>query len=87
MTLSRAINADKIIHAAQEHAKKTGKTSAHSLLEKETPNGHTEHHPRYDIAPIPKYSLPTKSTDAEIAYELIHDELTLDGNPLLNLAR
>jgi glutamate/tyrosine decarboxylase-like PLP-dependent enzyme len=27
-----------------------------------------------------------QGTDAEAAYQLIHDELSLDGSPLLNLA-
>jgi glutamate/tyrosine decarboxylase-like PLP-dependent enzyme len=35
---------------------------------------------------IPKYKLPTKGTEAQAAYQLIHDQLSLDGNPLLNLA-
>lgn len=29
---------------------------------------------------------PIQGIDAEAAYQLIHDELTLDGAPLLNLA-
>jgi glutamate decarboxylase len=41
---------------------------------------------RYGTASIPKYHIPSKGTDAESAYQLIHDELTLDGTPLLNLA-
>src|SRR5438270_3146710 len=35
---------------------------------------------------IPKYSLPTEGVAAEAAYQLVHDELNLDGNPALNLA-
>ncbi len=35
---------------------------------------------------IPKYRLPTEGVVAEAAYQLIHDELNLDGNPALNLA-
>lgn len=41
---------------------------------------------RYGTAAIPKYNIPSKGTDAEAAYQLIHDELSLDGSPLLNLA-
>lgn len=36
--------------------------------------------------PIPKYELPEKSIMPRAAYELIHDELMLDGNARLNLA-
>jgi glutamate decarboxylase len=35
---------------------------------------------------VPKYRLPAEGMPAEAAYQLIHDELNLDGNPLLNLA-
>jgi glutamate decarboxylase len=35
---------------------------------------------------IPKYRLPAEGLAAEAAYQLVHDELDLDGNPALNLA-
>jgi glutamate decarboxylase len=35
---------------------------------------------------IPKYQLPAEGVAAEAAYQLVHDELDLDGNPALNLA-
>jgi glutamate decarboxylase len=35
---------------------------------------------------IPKYRLPATGMSAESAYQLVHDELNLDGNPALNLA-
>jgi glutamate decarboxylase len=35
---------------------------------------------------IPKYRLPAEGIAAEAAYQLVHDELNLDGNPSLNLA-
>jgi glutamate decarboxylase len=35
---------------------------------------------------IPKYRLPAEGVAAEAAYQLVHDELNLDGNPALNLA-
>jgi glutamate decarboxylase len=35
---------------------------------------------------IPKYQLPAEGVAAEAAYQLVHDELNLDGNPALNLA-
>ncbi|CAG8728419.1 41642_t:CDS:10 [Gigaspora margarita] len=41
---------------------------------------------RWDIEPIPKYSLPDNEMPAKIAYKLIRDDLQLDGNPVLNLA-
>ncbi len=35
---------------------------------------------------IPKYRLPVQGMSANAAYQLVHDELNLDGNPALNLA-
>ncbi len=35
---------------------------------------------------IPKYMLPAGGMSADAAYQLVHDELNLDGNPALNLA-
>jgi glutamate decarboxylase len=36
--------------------------------------------------PVPKYEMPDEPMPADAAYQLIHDELNLDGDPLLNLA-
>ncbi|KAI9241254.1 MAG: hypothetical protein BYD32DRAFT_77114 [Podila humilis] len=41
---------------------------------------------RYATDDIPKYKLPEKSVEAQAAYQLIHDELELDGRPAMNLA-
>jgi len=35
---------------------------------------------------IPKYEFPLTEMEPRIAYQRIHDELSLDGNPFLNLA-
>ncbi len=35
---------------------------------------------------VPKYRLPKQGMSAQAAYQLVHDELNLDGNPALNLA-
>lgn len=35
---------------------------------------------------MPKYRIPSKGVPAQAAYQLIHDQLALDGQPLLNLA-
>ncbi len=37
-------------------------------------------------APVPKYSLPDAEMTPRTAYQMIHDELMLDGNARLNLA-
>lgn len=38
------------------------------------------------LNPIPRWNLADGEMPAAAAYQLIHDELSLDGNPLLNLA-
>ena len=35
---------------------------------------------------VPRHELPLKETDADVAYQIIRDELMLDGNARLNLA-
>lgn len=41
---------------------------------------------RFLSEPVPKYRLPHTEMPAKAAYQLVHDELQLDGNPALNLA-
>jgi len=41
---------------------------------------------RYATDDIPKYKMPENSIEAQAAYQLIHDELELDGRPAMNLA-
>jgi glutamate decarboxylase len=36
--------------------------------------------------PVPSYELGEKSISKDAAYQIIHDELLLDGSPRLNLA-
>ncbi len=39
-----------------------------------------------ELEPVPRYRLPERGMDADTAYEVVHDELILDGNARLNLA-
>ncbi|GMI99486.1 glutamate decarboxylase 5 [Hibiscus trionum] len=41
---------------------------------------------RYVRDPLPRFKMPENSMPKEAAYQVIHDELMLDGNPRLNLA-
>jgi glutamate decarboxylase len=41
---------------------------------------------RYFVDEVPEHAIPAGSMPARAAYQLIHDELNLDGNPALNLA-
>ncbi|KAH8108113.1 glutamate decarboxylase [Cristinia sonorae] len=78
MALSKHVNPQHLLQESQDR-----KFRAHSST------NHHINHPygaRYGTAPIPKFKLPSTGTEAKHAYQLIHDELTLDGNPGLNLA-
>jgi glutamate decarboxylase len=46
----------------------------------------TTYSSRYFTDEIPEHEIPSGSMPARAAYQLIHDELNLDGNPALNLA-
>ena len=53
----------------------------------ESDRGHSStYSTRYFSQNIPKYEIPTGEMPANAAYQLVHDELNLDGNPALNLA-
>lgn len=41
---------------------------------------------RFAIESPPSHEMPEKEMPKEIAYRMIKDELSLDGNPMLNLA-
>lgn len=42
---------------------------------------------RYDVeVDIPADNLPQEGVESNVVYQMLHDELTLDGNPNLNLA-
>ena len=41
---------------------------------------------RFAAECLPKHEMPEKEMPKEIAYRMIRDDLSLDGNPMLNLA-
>lgn len=41
---------------------------------------------RFISAPVPKYEMPEEQMPSNIVYQIIHDEMNLDGNPSMNLA-
>jgi glutamate decarboxylase len=54
---------------------------------KESETDHTTTYGRrYFDESVPKFVMPEQGMPARAAYQLIHDELNLDGNPSLNLA-
>jgi glutamate decarboxylase len=56
-------------------------------IEDETRKGHAStYSTRYFARTVPMYEVPQQEMPANAAYQLVHDELNLDGNPALNLA-
>ncbi len=54
---------------------------------KESDKGHAlTYSTRYFRESVPKHDIPESGMPANAAFQLIHDELNLDGNPSLNLA-
>ena len=41
---------------------------------------------RFAAQELPQHEMPDQEMPKEVAYRLIRDDLTLDGNPMLNLA-
>ncbi|TFY83455.1 hypothetical protein EWM64_g568 [Hericium alpestre] len=81
MALSKHVNPDRLLQEAKDH-----KSHAHHFT-KTDPNSLSHAYcARYETDSLPKYKIPSKGVNAEAAYQLIHDELSLDGSPLLNLA-
>jgi len=54
--------------------------------ETEHTNTTTAYGSRYFVKSIPKYEMPEEGMPSQAAYQLIHDEMNLDGNPAMNLA-
>ena len=79
MSLSKHVNAERLLQESRDH-----RSHAHHLTAVDVES--TNYGARYGTYPVPKYKLPSKGTDAEAAYQIVHDELALDGTPLLNLA-
>ncbi|WVQ85190.1 glutamate decarboxylase [Cryptococcus sp. DSM 104549] len=81
MALSAHVNAEKLIESARDHP-----VRKHTHDRKATlfDNPYTS---RYDIeVEIPRYNIPDSGVNAKVCYQLLHDELLLDGNPNMNLA-
>jgi len=55
-------------------------------MEKSEREHTTTYGSRYFNQSVPKYEMPDEGMPARAAYQIIHDELNLDGNPALNLA-
>ncbi|PPQ93757.1 hypothetical protein CVT25_008137 [Psilocybe cyanescens] len=80
MSLSRHIDPEQLIEQSKDYPHKKHSTA-------ESRRGlHRSWRRDEDAAEVPKYTLPKQGISSKAAYQLLHDETALDGNPLLNLA-
>ncbi|KAL5529445.1 hypothetical protein ACEPAG_5430 [Sanghuangporus baumii] len=83
MALAKHVNPDRLIQQAKD---KRAPNHSHHLTKTDPTHTTSAYGARYGTFSLPKYKIPSSGTSAEAAYQLIHDELALDGSPLLNLA-
>ncbi|KAI0262895.1 glutamate decarboxylase [Gloeopeniophorella convolvens] len=88
MALSKHVNPEHILKEARDKGHKARGAHAFTQL---NPNAihqsqGSRYGDRYGSSSVPKYKIPSTGVDADTAYQIIHDELSLDGSPLLNLA-
>ncbi|KAJ4466855.1 glutamate decarboxylase [Lentinula edodes] len=81
MSLSRHIDAEEVI----QKSKDAPRTQAYRQVH-ERRSVHQSWSRDEDAQGVTKYSLPEVGIPSKAAYQLLHDETQLDGNPLLNLA-
>src|SRR5258708_13037971 len=62
--------------------------SSRPEYDREAPRPELSVNPLFTREPvrIPRDRLPRTELDPQVAYQVVHDELLLDGNPRLNLA-
>ncbi|CAO1614112.1 unnamed protein product [Parajaminaea phylloscopi] len=81
--LARHVHSDKILQDARDHPHL-------DILAKAGHQGFESHANifagKYETEGTPKYRIPEEGVSEEAAYHLLTSELTLDGNPTLNLA-
>lgn len=75
-----SVDAQDIIEKCKDHIHK--KHSSHGARR----TVHQSWSRDEDAASAPKYTMPKVGISSRAAYQLLHDESALDGNPLLNLA-
>lgn len=81
MSISKHIDPEVLIREGRD------KRHAHHRLVGGDPSRVSHpYNARYGTESIPKFKIPPKGITSEAAYQLIHDELDLDGCPSLNLA-
>eukprot|EP01114_Cavostelium_apophysatum_P022099 TRINITY_DN7887_c0_g1_i2.p1 TRINITY_DN7887_c0_g1~~TRINITY_DN7887_c0_g1_i2.p1 ORF type:complete len:457 (+),score=93.79 TRINITY_DN7887_c0_g1_i2:289-1659(+) len=76
--LGQHVNCDELIQKSRElHAHKSHRTPHLQSL---------AYSSRYATTEVPKYEMPKKAMEAPAAYQIVHDELLLDGDSSQNMA-
>lgn len=84
MTLSKHISSEKLLASIQNKSPGTsGDYRTASSVEHRAVNPYSSN---YSTQPIPKFRLPEEGSNPDTSYQLIKDDLELDGKPSLNLA-
>ncbi|KAG5727584.1 Glutamate decarboxylase [Termitomyces sp. T112] len=81
MALSKHVNPEHLIRTSHDK-----KPHYHGLSQVNMNEVQHTYGSRYGTNPVPKYKIASKGISAASAYQIIHDELSLDGSPVLNLA-
>ncbi|KAF8631413.1 hypothetical protein AX17_005091 [Amanita inopinata Kibby_2008] len=76
MALSKHVDAARLVEESYERRSST--TSRQQAM--------YSYGGRYGTNPVPKYHITQQGMKPQSAYRLVHDELSLDGSPVLNLA-
>ncbi|KAF8328269.1 glutamate decarboxylase [Cantharellus anzutake] len=80
MSLSKHIDTHALFAHARDHPHRKFISNRRREFQS---NAYTN---RYEIENVPKYRIPDTGVNASAAYQLIHDEVELDGSPSLNFA-
>ncbi|KAI9670884.1 MAG: hypothetical protein M1817_003769 [Caeruleum heppii] len=85
MALSRHIDPDELVKQLHDHPHEPGKRHVHHP---KAFSHITPYSTRFAAGQeIPKFKIPQDSAPADAVYQMLKDELDLDGRPNLNLAR
>lgn len=85
MPLSKHVSSEKLLAELQEnYPGKSGHYRRHGIENTSIPS--SAYSSEYSTHALPKFRVPEKASNPATTYQLITDDLTLDGKPSLNLA-
>ncbi|KAH8818722.1 glutamate decarboxylase [Flagelloscypha sp. PMI_526] len=84
MSLSRHLDAQEIVERCQDHPHRQYTQNLKAI--RKAQHSTSSYNRDDDAVGIPKFEIPPDGIPSRAAAQLIRDQLSLDGNPLLNLA-